>query len=104
MEIFRDDRNLKSALVKKENLERLARRYASEGKDEDFGSCALLLELAGHQGERWDAVESVPTMVSALLKGMEEGLAGRTLEKVPAPLVPWITAHAPGQNVSLIRD
>ena len=103
MEMFRDDEVWKSALVQEEILERLARRFASEGKDADFTSCALLLDRAGHQARIRDAVESVPTMVSALLRGIDQGLAGRFLEKVPAPLVPWFEAHPPKQDASLIR-
>ena len=94
MKVFRDDQVWNSALVQKEILGRLARRYASENSDGGFASCALLLQRAGNS--KAGALESV-------LAGMDEGLAGRTLEAVPAPLVPWFAAHAPGQDVKLIR-
>ena len=94
MQLFREDQVWDSTLVQQQILGRLARRYASEGADGDFASCALLLQHAN---------SSKPGTLNSLLKGMDEGFAGRTLEKVPAPLVPWFAAHPPGQDVSLIR-
>jgi len=65
-------------LVQKHIIERVARRYAAEGTDEGFASCAQLLSWA-------------PTNADAerVLKGMELALSGRRLERVPVPLSDW---------------
>ncbi|HXT41402.1 MAG TPA: PVC-type heme-binding CxxCH protein, partial [Candidatus Angelobacter sp.] len=67
-------------LVRQYIIERLSRRYAAEGTDSDFETCARLLSLA-------------PTTqdVDRVLAGMELALAGRRLEKVPGPLESWFT-------------
>ena len=67
-------------LVQQHIVERVARRYAAEGTDDGFTSCARLLSWA-------------PTSADAerVLKGMELALSGRRLENVPVPLSAWFT-------------
>ncbi len=68
----------KRPVCQKHLVERLARRYAAEGTDAGFATCAQLLSLA-------------PTNVDVerLLKGMDLALAGRRLEKIPAAVQSW---------------
>ncbi len=62
-------------LVKEQLVERLARRYAAVGGEDDFSACARLLALAPAAG---DAL--------LVVRGMEKGLAGRKLDKFPESL------------------
>lgn len=66
-------------LVVKHIVERLARRYAAQGTEGDFTTCAQLLSVAPG-----------PAGVELLLKGMDQALAGQRLEDVPRPLRPWM--------------
>ncbi len=63
-------------LVEKFIVERLAQRYAAEGKD--FDACATLLQAA-------------PSSASAqlVMAGMEKALAGQKLGKIPPALEQW---------------
>src|SRR5207249_6437571 len=81
------------ALVQKHLLEKLARRYATESSEAGFAACATLLERAGRS----------TAAMNSVLGGLDKGFAGRVLDKMPAPLAPWFTAHPPGQDVTLIR-
>jgi len=65
-------------------LERLARRYADEGGESEFGACAQLLQLAPDN-----------IAVNALLQGLEQSLAGRKLENAPAALQQWFAKTWP---------
>ncbi len=66
------------ALFRQHIAERLARRYAAEGSDADFAVCAQLLQSAPGRNE-----------TEIALKGMELGLVGRRLARMPAPLERW---------------
>jgi putative heme-binding domain-containing protein len=94
LKVFGDDQVWKSTLVRNEIVGRLARRYAGETSEAGFAGCALLLEHAS---------SSNAGALNAVLAGLDEGLAGQTLEKTPPALVPWLATHAPGQDVKLIR-
>jgi putative membrane-bound dehydrogenase-like protein len=56
-------------------IERLARRYASTGSEQDFQSCAKLLAMAPTASD-----------TELVVRGLEKGLEGRRLPAVPAPL------------------
>ncbi|HLJ11711.1 MAG TPA: PVC-type heme-binding CxxCH protein [Planctomycetaceae bacterium] len=56
-------------------IERLSRRFFSEGSNASFAASAKLLDLAATEGD-----------VEIVLSGMLQALAGRKLEGVPAPL------------------
>jgi putative membrane-bound dehydrogenase-like protein len=62
-------------LIRQHILERLARRYLSEGTDADYATCARLLEMARGADS-----------VRILVRGMEKALDGRILPKVPTAL------------------
>ncbi len=62
-------------LVRKMIIERLARRYAAAGGNDDFASCARLLELSPGAAE-----------TALLIRGMETGLQGRRRDAVPEVL------------------
>ncbi len=77
-------------------LERTARALVSEGSDGDFTSCARLLDAAPG-----------PEQTARLLTGMDEGLQGRKLARVPSPLVSpmarlWASSQ-PNPGVVLTR-
>jgi putative heme-binding domain-containing protein len=84
----------KLPLVRKALLERLGRRYLAEGKTADLQACAHLLETAPGTTE-----------VRLLVSGMERALEGRTLNKVPEPLLaPLEKRWKEGRpDVSLVR-
>jgi putative heme-binding domain-containing protein len=65
-------------IVQKFILERLARRYADEGGEAGFATCAQLLERAP---------DAAATRI--ILQGMEQALAGRTLPAASAALKDW---------------
>jgi putative heme-binding domain-containing protein len=71
-------------------LERLARRYADEGGETGFASCAQLFERAP---------DSAATQV--LLQGMDQALAGRKLSAAPAPLKSWFAKAWPSHTEDL---
>lgn len=73
--LWRDPTFWNRPLVRKHLVERLARRYAAGGTDEDYSACASLLSLAPDS-------ESTALVIS----GMEKGMAGRRLPRVPSPL------------------
>jgi len=70
----------RAALVKGAVLQRAARALASDASDDDFAACARLL-AAAPQNEQ----------VACILDGMDQGLEGRRLERIPAPLVDPLT-------------
>ena len=80
VELFQSPAIWLKPLVQQHIVERVARRYAAEGTDDGFTSCARLLSWA-------------PTSADAerVLKGMELALSGRRLENVPVPLSAWFT-------------
>ncbi len=63
------------AITHKFIVERLARRFASVGSEQDFQSCARLLALA-----------PTPSDAELVILGLEKGLEGRRLKIVPPPL------------------
>jgi putative heme-binding domain-containing protein len=62
-------------LVRQVLLERLGRRYLAEGTETDYRTCARLLDTAPGPAERL-----------LLVRGMEQALVGRQLERVPTAL------------------
>ncbi len=66
----------RAPLVKVAVLERAARALASGATDGDFAACARFLAAAPQNDQ-----------VASILDGMDQGLLGRRLERVPAPLV-----------------
>lgn len=75
LDLFQSSEFWKEPLVSRHIVERLARRYAAEGGDADFAACARLLQQAAGSAES-----------DLLIKGMEQGLVGRRLVRIPAPL------------------
>jgi putative membrane-bound dehydrogenase-like protein len=65
-------------IIQKFILERLARRYADEGGEAGFATCAQLLERAPESGA-----------TGIMLQGMDQALAGRKLSDAPAALSDW---------------
>jgi putative membrane-bound dehydrogenase-like protein len=77
-------------------LERVARVLASDSTDSAFAACARLLAVAPGESQ-----------VARLLAGMEKGLEGRRLARIPPPLVEkwsqlW-NASQPAPSLVLIR-
>jgi putative membrane-bound dehydrogenase-like protein len=62
-------------LIRQYLVERLGRRYMTEGSEADYATCARLLAAAPG-----------PDEVKLLVQGMEKALEGRQLPKVPAVL------------------
>ncbi len=85
-----------SPIVRETILPRLARWLTSRGTPADFAACAKLLAKAPGEGES-----------TAIVNGMDEGLAGHPLASVPPEIAPqlavlWdLPAHPP--TLSLIR-
>lgn len=75
LDMFQSPEFWKEPLVSRYIVERIARRYAAEGGDADFAACARLLQQAPGSADSL-----------LLIKGMEQGLEGRRLASVPAPL------------------
>jgi len=75
-------------------LERLARRYADEGGETGFASCAMLLERAPD-----------PAATQIILQGMDQALAGRKLSAAPAQLKNWFAKAWPShtQDLAFVR-
>ena len=70
-------------------LERLGRRYTAQRNEEDFAACARLLAAAPANDD-----------ADRIVAGMEKGMAGVPLAKMPASIAPQIdrlwarTSHA----------
>jgi putative membrane-bound dehydrogenase-like protein len=80
-------------LVQTVLLERIGRRFLAEGGQYDLQVCARLLELAPGSAER-----------EALIRGMEQALAGRRLDRVPAPLeAPLARVERESPSLALLR-
>ena len=92
--LFTTSTTMARPLVRQHVLERLARRFAAEGTEQDFSICAQLLKAAPSQTE-----------TAVLLKGMELGILGRRFNKLPEPLSAWFAEawETKNQNVNLIR-
>jgi len=96
LKVFTDKKIWESPMVQKEILERLARRYAAEGNDADFAACKKLIELTPMNRTSSRTEDARPVIqlaearlspaLTALLDGIEQGIAGRSFEKSPAPL------------------
>lgn len=71
-------------------LERLARRYADEGGESGFATCAQLLERAPDS-----------TTTQLLLQGIDQALAGRALPIAPAALKDWFAKVWPNHSDEL---
>jgi putative membrane-bound dehydrogenase-like protein len=86
----------RAPLVKEALLERLGRALVSDGSEGDFAACARML-----------AASSGKASTVRLLSGMEEGLRGRNLSRMPGPLTGpigrlWVEA-ARSPDPALIR-
>lgn len=92
--LFKSPVAMARPLVRKHILERLARRFAAEGTEQDFAVCAQLLKAAPS-----------PTETAILLKGMELGILGRRFDKIPEPLSAWFAEawERSNRNVNLVR-
>ncbi len=91
LKIFADKRVWQSRLVRKDILQRISRRYTTEGTAIDLGACVTLLN---------DAAKFAPPVngwrltaeTEALLRGMNEALAGRTSPKPSGAVGQWFAA------------
>ncbi len=86
----------RASLVDEAILQRMSRALVAEGSDGDFAACARLLAAAPGKAQ-----------VVRLLSGMDEGLRGRKLVRMPEPLAGpigqlWAEAQ-PSPPVILIR-
>lgn len=84
LDLFSNPQLWKSALVQKHILERLARRYTMEGGEENFAACVKLLEVAEREGNS-----------QAVLRGIEQALEGRALEKTSPAFAAWLSKGWP---------
>lgn len=73
--LFTSRETWKIPMVRQYIIERLARRYAMEGKEADLETCAQLIALAPG-----------PEEVTQLLRGIENAFIGRRLGRIPAAL------------------
>ncbi len=90
------DEMQRAPLVRQSILERVARALVSDGSEGDFAACARLLAAAPGKEQ-----------TTRLLTGMDEGLRGRKLARIPAPMAGalsrlWAGAQ-PAPGVLLIR-
>src|SRR5207302_11487390 len=80
-------------LIRDVLLERIGRRYLAEVGAADLQCCARLLDLAPGAAER-----------EALIRGMEQALVGRRLERVPAVLKePLARIERESPSLALLR-
>jgi putative membrane-bound dehydrogenase-like protein len=80
-------------LVRDILLERIGRRYLAEGSDDGLRCCARLLNLAPGGRER-----------ELLIRGMEQALAGRRLDRVPDALeAPLARIERLSPSLALLR-
>ncbi len=75
LQLFETSDGWRRPIVERTIVERLARRFASEGTNTAFATCADLLRMAANDSDR-----------DRVLVGMLQALAGRKLEAVPTPL------------------
>jgi len=80
LKLLADSLNWKAPLIHEHIIERVARRYAAEDKEEGFAACARLLKMAPGQTE-----------VTLLLQGMDKAFEGRGLARVPSALETSLT-------------
>jgi putative membrane-bound dehydrogenase-like protein len=92
--LFETSSRWQRPIVQKFMLERVARRYATEGNNAGFSTCAKLLAMAPGAAE-----------TELLVRGMTEALVGRRLEEVPPPLEAWFakTWQAGPPSQTLVR-
>ncbi|MEY4613209.1 MAG: hypothetical protein RL179_1182 [Planctomycetota bacterium] len=72
---FKDPTFWQKVIVRQNLLERIARRWVSEGTEPDWNACAQLLTLAPNEEDQ-----------KKVLSGIEKALEGRKLALVPTPL------------------
>ncbi|MDB6027002.1 MAG: Dehydrogenase [Verrucomicrobiales bacterium] len=89
VEIFSDARVWQSPLVRKDILQRLARRYAAEGNAEDLATCVALLDLATNLAKADGIQWRLGSETEYLLKGINEALAGRSLTSSSSATERW---------------
>jgi putative membrane-bound dehydrogenase-like protein len=92
--LLETEEDWKAPITEKVILERLARRYLSQGGDENYAACARLLDRAPGEAPLLKVVE-----------GMEQALEGRRLEAVPPPLQEPLAElwRTHGQNLKVLR-
>src|SRR5207248_2224627 len=75
-------------------IDRLAQRWAADGKETDFAACAQLLKTAPN-----------PASIRLVMTGMERALVGQKFEKIPTPLEPWLAKAWPANcnDIGYIR-
>ena len=94
LEMFSSSETWRLPLIQGTIVERLAQRYMAEQSDAGYVACARLLAMAPRRDD-----------VRLLVSGMEQGLSGRRLSKVPAALeVPLAKLwHDEGMDPTLTR-
>jgi putative membrane-bound dehydrogenase-like protein len=75
LSLFSSRETWKAPIVRQFLIERVARRYAMEGKEADLETCARFIELAPG-----------PDEAALVLRGIETAFAGRRLGKIPPAL------------------
>lgn len=80
LEWFSDNSFWQRTIVRENLLERISRRWVSEGTQFDWEACAKLLELSPDDSSR-----------RKVLSGMEKALEGRRLALVPTPMEKALT-------------
>jgi putative membrane-bound dehydrogenase-like protein len=81
------------AMVSRQIVERLMRRYAQSGTQKDLLSCARLLELAPENEH-----------VKSLMAGFEKAYEGRSLTGLPEPLVAIMAKRGGGSLALRLRQ
>jgi putative membrane-bound dehydrogenase-like protein len=91
--LFHEKDLWREALVEKEILPRLMRRFAATGQRADLAVCAQLLKQSPSK-----------EATAALMQGFEEAYKGRSLSNVPAELVEALSAAGGGSLALKIRQ
>ncbi len=76
LEWFKEPTFWQKTMVRQNILERIARRWVSQGTEADWNACALMLSLAPGTEEQ-----------AKIFAGIEKALEGRRLAIVPSPIV-----------------
>jgi putative heme-binding domain-containing protein len=92
VKLFSEKAVWKLPMVEQHLLERVMRRYAQAGTQEDLRTCAKLLNMAPEA-----------THAKKLLAGFEQAFAGRSVAALPLELVTAIDAHGGGSLALRLR-
>lgn len=93
LQLFADRSLFERPMVREELLERIMRRYASDGSRDALRICAELLTLAPSQASR-----------SALVEGFEEAFRGRSMQGLPEELIAGLMRSGAGSLALQIRQ